>query len=70
MSRQAQTSTVVHPAPAPCMRPKDAAAFLGCGLSTLWLWAKQGKIPQPKKIGPRYTFWRRADLENFINEGA
>lgn len=56
--------------PAPCMRPKDAAAFLGCGLSTLWLWAKQGKIPQPKRIGNRYTFWRRADLEQFIEAGA
>ena len=52
--------------PAPCLRPKDAAKFLQIGLTTLWTWAKAGRIPQPIKIGPRATVWRRADLEKFL----
>ena len=50
----------------PCLRPKDAAKFLQIGLTTLWLWAKQGRIPKPLKIGPRATVWLRADLEKFL----
>lgn len=52
--------------PAPCMRPKEAAAFLGCGISTLWRWTKQGLLPEPQRIGARFTYWRREDLEAFI----
>lgn len=50
----------------PCLRPKDAANFLQIGVSTLWSWAKQGKVPQPVKMGGRCTVWRRADLEAYL----
>ncbi len=50
----------------PCMRPKDAAAFLQIGLSTLWKWAKEGKVPAPVRMGGRCTVWLRADLEAYL----
>ena len=50
----------------PCLRPRDAAAFLQIGLSTLWSWAKQGKVPKPIRLGGRATVWRRSDLEAYI----
>lgn len=57
----------LNPQPlSPCLRPKDAAAFLQIGLSTLWAWAKQGKVPPPVKMGGRCTVWRRADLESYL----
>lgn len=48
------------------MRPKDAAKYLSCGLSTIWLYAKQGKIT-PIKISDRVTIFKKEDLDNFIN---
>jgi len=47
-------------------RAKDAARFLSCGLSTVWLYAKQGKL-NPIKLSDRVTIFKREDLENFIN---
>lgn len=65
MSTTKQNCSFVQPLP-PCLRPKDAANFLQIGLSTLWLWAKQGKVPPPVKMGGRCTVWRRADLEAYL----
>ena len=47
-------------------RAKEAAQYLSCGLSTVWLYAKQGKLT-PVKLSDRVTIFRREDLENFIN---
>lgn len=52
--------------PCPCLRPKEAAAYIGCGLSTLWRWARLGIVPPPQKIGLKYTYWLREDLEQFL----
>ena len=48
------------------MRAKGAAEFMQCGLSTVWLWAKQGKI-KAYKISDRVTIFKRSELEAFIN---
>ena len=48
------------------MRAKEAHQFLGCGLSTLWLWVKQGKI-KAYRISERVTIFKRSELEAFIN---
>ena len=50
-------------------RPKEAAEFLSVGLSTLWLYIKQGKI-STKKLSDRVTIITRAELENFMAEAA
>jgi len=48
------------------LRPKEAAKYLSCGLSTVWLYAKQGKI-KPIKLSDRVTIFKKEDLDRFIN---
>ena len=48
------------------MRAKDVAIFMGCGLSTVWLWVKQGKI-KAYRISDRITIFKRSELEAFID---
>lgn len=48
------------------LRPKDAAKYLGVGLSTLWLYIKQGKL-KSYKLSDRVTIIKKEDLDNFIN---
>lgn len=48
------------------MRAKQAAKYLGVGLSTIWLYAKQGKIT-PIKLSERVTIFKKEDLDNLIN---
>ncbi len=47
-------------------RAKEASVYLSCGLSTIWLYAKQGKIT-PIKLSDRVTIFKKEDLDNFIN---
>ena len=48
-------------------RPKEASHYLGIGLSTLWLYAKQGKIT-PIKLSKRVTIFPKSELDNFITD--
>lgn len=47
------------------LRPREAAKYLGIGLSTIWLFAKQGKL-SPIKLSARVTIFQKCDLDNFI----
>ena len=49
------------------MRARLAAQYIGCGLSTIWLYAKQKKIT-PIKLSDRVTIFKKEDLDNFINK--
>jgi prophage regulatory protein len=47
----------------PSLRPKQAAAFLGIGLSTLWRWSKEREdFPRPIQLGPRTTVFEQEKL--------
>lgn len=48
------------------LRPREASNYLGIGESTLWLYAKQGKI-NPIKLSKRVTIFKKSDLDEFIN---
>lgn len=48
-------------------RPKEAAKYLGIGLSTLFLYFKEGKI-QKQKIGTKITVVSKRELERFVQE--
>lgn len=48
------------------MRAKDASIYLSVGLSTIWLYVKQGKLT-PIKLSDRVTIFKKADLDRFIN---
>lgn len=47
----------------PRIRVKEVAALLGCSVSTVWSWTKRGIIPAPQRVGPRFTYWLRSDIE-------
>lgn len=50
------------------LRAKEMAKHLGVGLSTLWLWNKQGKITS-KRISERVTVFNVADVEKALLGG-
>ena len=43
------------------LRAKEVAEYLSIGLSTVWLYVKQGKLT-PKKPSPRVTLFHINDL--------
>ncbi len=49
-------------------RPKSVAKKLDIGLSTVWLYIKQGKL-KAHKLSDRVTIIKEEDLEAFINGG-
>jgi len=49
------------------MRAKEAHKYLGVGLSTLWLYVKQGKI-KTYKLSDRVTLFKKDELDAFINK--
>lgn len=39
------------------------------GKSTWWEGVRQGRFPQPIKLGPRITVWRTEDIEDLLTFG-
>ncbi|WP_288356337.1 helix-turn-helix domain-containing protein [uncultured Cycloclasticus sp.] len=37
----------------------------GIGVSTVWAWVKEGKLPSPYKFGDRCTRWKSSELDEF-----
>lgn len=57
-----------HPTRA-AIRAKEAASYLGIGVSSLWRKAKiDPTFPKPIKLGERTTVWRLSDLDTWLNE--
>ncbi len=50
-------------------RAKEAAEYLGIARSTIWLYAKQGRL-NPIRLSPRITVFKREDLDNLVQNGA
>jgi predicted DNA-binding transcriptional regulator AlpA len=48
-------------------RANELAQLLGIGLSTVWLYAKQGKIT-PKKLSPRVTVFDIDEINTLFDE--
>lgn len=46
-------------------RAKQAAQYLGVGVSTIWLFTKQNKI-KAIKLSDRVTVWAKSELDTFI----
>ena len=47
------------------MRASEVAKYLGIGLSTVWLYAKQGKL-HPTKLSSRVTIFNKKEIDDFI----
>ena len=43
---------------------------LGISRSTLHKWTREGNFPPPVRFGPRFTAWRRIDVELWLNEAS
>lgn len=39
----------------------------GLAKSTVWLWAKDGKLPKPIKLSNRVTVWKLSEIQDYIN---
>ncbi len=50
ITEQAKTAWEIDAPKGPLLRPADAAAFLGIGLSTYYALAKSGDLPPPLKL--------------------
>jgi excisionase family DNA binding protein len=48
------------------LRVKEVAQYLSVGVSTVWLYAKQGKL-NPIKLSDRVTVFSKDDLDVFID---
>ncbi len=49
------------------LRANEVADYFGIGLSTVWLFAKQGKI-HPKKLSPRVTVFDIVELNSLFGD--
>jgi len=47
------------------LRAKEVAIYLGIGLSTVWLFAKQGKL-KPVKLGSRTTVFLKSEIDEWV----
>lgn len=45
------------------LRDTEAAVRYGVSRPTIWRWTKNGKFPNPVKLGGGSTRWRYSDLE-------
>lgn len=48
------------------LRAKQAAAYLGIGISTLWRWSNEGRLPRPIRLSSRCSVWPQTALDAFL----
>jgi prophage regulatory protein len=48
------------------IRVKEVARILSIGKSTVWLWVKQQRLPQPIHLSARVSVWKASDINNYI----
>ena len=51
------------------VRAKESAQHLSIGISTFWLWVKQGKIKPPTKHGARVSVWKAEYIRELAENG-
>lgn len=49
-------------------RARDCAARYGVAISTWWRWLKEGRIPQPCRLGDRVLIWELDQLDRILTE--
>jgi predicted DNA-binding transcriptional regulator AlpA len=50
------------------VRAKQNAKFFGIGLSTWWLWVREGKAPPGIKLSSRTTVWKAEAIHRLSDE--
>ena len=51
------------------VRVKQIAPFLGVGISTFWLYVKQGRINKPMRYGSRVSVWDADYIRQLAMQG-
>lgn len=51
------------------VRVKQAAPFLGIGISTFWLYVNQGRINKPMRYGARVSVWNSSYIRELAEHG-
>lgn len=49
---------------------KGIAAIIPVGASSFWLGIKQGRYPQPIKLGPKTTVWLASEIYALVGRSA
>ena len=49
-------------------RPKEASAYLGIGIASLWRLEKSGKLKGKRIISRGAVGWLKSDLDRFLDE--
>ena len=48
------------------VRVSVVAPLYGCSTGTIWRWAKEGRIPAPKKLSAKVTGWNVGELRRAL----
>ncbi len=71
-SKQSKSANQMKLAPFPVegkVRAKQAASYLAIGVSTLWLYVKQGRIEKPMRYGARVSVWDAQYIRELAENG-
>ncbi|GBL05521.1 AlpA family transcriptional regulator [Glaciecola sp. KUL10] len=52
----------------PFVRQNELAKYLGVSVVTLWNWRKNGYLPEPITLGPRFVGWKREVINSWLEE--
>jgi predicted DNA-binding transcriptional regulator AlpA len=50
----------------PIVRPAELASVLGVSTVTLWTWRRNGTLPEPMALGPRFIGWPKHVLNDWL----
>ena len=50
------------------LRVTEVASILGVGKSTVWQYAREGKLPKATKLSPRVSVWKQSDVQALIEK--
>jgi prophage regulatory protein len=53
----------------PLLRLKQVLEIIPVSKSTWWAGVKSGRFPQPVKLGPRTTCWRKSEVQKLKESG-
>ena len=45
---------------------KTLARYFSTSRKTIWTWAKEGRIPRPRKISANMTRWDNAEMRDYL----
>ena len=51
------------------LRLKEVLHHIPIGAASWWVGVKEGRFPQPLKLGPRTTCWRYSDIMRLVEKG-